>query len=72
MEKVEVTSGSYIEFDYINYKQVKGHRKVKVQRISFGSTKHHPEEEWLLEAIDMDKNEERIFAMKDMTNIKKW
>lgn len=68
----EVTSGSYIEFDYVNWKGVFGHRKVKVSRIYFGSTNYHKEEQWLLEAIDIDKDKERIFSMKDITNVSQW
>ena len=69
---IEVTSGSYIEFDYVNWKGVFHHRKVRVNRIYFGSTEFHKEEQWLMEAIDIDKGRERTFAMKDMTNISHW
>jgi hypothetical protein len=69
---LEVQEGSYIEFDYINWKGAKGHRKVKVNCIYYGATSYHPEEQWLLQAIDIDKGRERIFAMKDITNVSQW
>lgn len=59
-----------LEFDYINWKGIKGHRKVKVFAIYYGGTEYHPEDQWLMGAIDLDKGEHRIFAMKDMSNVK--
>jgi hypothetical protein len=53
----------------VNWKGIPGHRKIQVARIYFGSTEYHPEEQWLLEALDIDKKEYRIFAMKDMSNV---
>jgi hypothetical protein len=64
-------STDVIEFDYFNWKGIKGHRKVLVTMFHYGSTEYHPEEQWLLEGVDMDKGEVRIFAMKDMSNVKK-
>lgn len=58
-----------IEFDYINWQGKKGHRKVEVMDLYYGSNEYHPEEQWLLRAFDLDKAKERFFAMKDMSNI---
>ncbi len=64
------TGNIFLEFDYTNWKGVKGHREVKVVRIYFGSTDYHKEQQWLMKAFDLAKNEERVFAMKDMSNVK--
>ncbi len=64
------TGNIFIKFDYVNWKGVAGHREVKIIRVFFGTTEYHPEPQWLMEAWDMDKQEERIFAMKDMSNVK--
>jgi poly-D-alanine transfer protein DltD len=69
---LEVSNGSYIEFDYTNWKGVFGHRKGRVQRIYYGSTEFHLETQWLIEMLDMDKAETRVFAMKDMINVEYW
>ena len=61
---------SFIKFDYVNWRGVKGERKARAIEIYHGSTEYHPEDQWLLEAMDLDKNEIRIFAMKDMSNVK--
>lgn len=70
MEKLlELTHSTIIEFDYINWKGVEGKRTVKILGFYFGSTEYHKESQWLLRAKDLDKGEERIFAMKDMSNL---
>ena len=54
---------------YIYYKNWKGNlswRNVKPKTIRFASTPFHKEEQWLLEAYDLDKNCERTFAIKDI------
>jgi hypothetical protein len=65
-------TGEPIEFDYVNWKGVKGHRTARVILFSYGSTEYHPEKQWLLEAYDLDKEKIRIFAMKDMSNVKRF
>jgi len=70
MEKLlELTQTTIIKFDYINWKGVEGKRTVKILGFYYGSTEYHKELQWLLRAKDLDKGEERIFAMKDMSNL---
>lgn len=64
------TGNIFIEFDYVNWKGVESHRKALMIRIFFGSTGYHKEPQWLMEARDLDKQEGRVFAMKDMSNVK--
>jgi predicted DNA-binding transcriptional regulator YafY len=51
---------------YTNWKGVKAKRIIRPIKIWFGHTEYHPEEQWLLQALDVEKNEERHFAMKDI------
>jgi hypothetical protein len=67
---VEFLANDIIQFDYINWKGILGHRIVETICIYYGSTKFHPEPQWLMEGVDLIKNEHRIFAMKDMENVK--
>jgi predicted DNA-binding transcriptional regulator YafY len=67
---LELKMGKYIEFDYVNWKGINGHRKVEVYKIYWGSNEYHKKEQWLLEAFDIDKKEYREFAMSDMSNVK--
>ena len=49
---------------YTNYRGETTHRRVIPDRIYFGSNEWHPEEQWLLDAYDLDKGARRAFAMK--------
>jgi hypothetical protein len=35
-------------------------------RLWFGHTDWHPEPQWMLDAIDVDRNVERSFALRDV------
>lgn len=63
--------GSPIDFDYVNWKGEKSHRRALIKGFYFGNTEYHIENQWLLEAFDVDKNEDRVFAMKDMSNVER-
>ena len=54
---------------YTNYRGETSVRTIIPKRIWFGKTDWHPEEQWILEAYDLDKGAERGFAMKD---VKSW
>jgi predicted DNA-binding transcriptional regulator YafY len=51
---------------YRNYKGETAVRRINPGHIWFGATSWHPEPQWLLEAIDLDKGAERSFAMSDI------
>lgn len=53
---------------YTNYRGETAERKIIPKKIWFGATEWHPEEQWLLEALDVAKNEDRHFAIKDIKN----
>ena len=54
---------------YTNWKGETRYRTIIPISIEFKSTNWHKEEQWILNAIDVDKNAERGFAVKD---IKEW
>lgn len=54
---------------YTNYKNRTSVRKIIPKDIYFGHAEWYPEEQWLMTVYDVDKQAERIFAMK---NIKAW
>jgi len=51
---------------YTNYRGETGVRIIIPEKLFFGSTEWHPEPQWLLEALDVEKGEKRSFAMKDV------
>jgi len=53
-------------FWYTNYRGEKAWRVVIPVAIRFDATQWHPERQWLLDALDTEKNEMRAFAMKDI------
>lgn len=55
-----------VEIIYTNWKGIKAKRTIQPIGIWFGKTEFHPDEQWLLKAVDIEKGEERDFAMKDI------
>jgi predicted DNA-binding transcriptional regulator YafY len=51
---------------YTNWRGETMLRKIIPKAIRFGSTEWHPEEQWLLDAYDLDRGADRSFAMKDI------
>jgi predicted DNA-binding transcriptional regulator YafY len=54
---------------YTNWRGETAERHVRPIKIWFGSTEWHKEAQWLMRALDVDKKEERDFALKD---IQRW
>ena len=55
-----------VEIIYTNWKGVTATRTIQPIEIWFGATDYHPDEQWLLKALDIDKGEQRDFAMQDI------
>lgn len=51
---------------YTNYRGETARRKIIPQRLWFGATQWHPDEQWLLDAIDVEKKAPRSFALRDI------
>jgi hypothetical protein len=51
---------------YTNWKGQVSWRRILPTGLMFGSTEWHPAEQWLLEAVDLDKDAPRTFAIKDI------
>lgn len=64
--KCVVNVGDLIQFDYTNWKGVKSKRKVIVQEFVFTKSKYHPEYQMFIQGYDMNKMNERTFAVKDI------
>lgn len=55
-----------LKFKYKNWEGKTAIRRVKPIEIWYGKTEWHKEEQWLLKAMDLDKGEERDFAVRDI------
>lgn len=58
-----VPSELVVLLDYTNYRGERGTRRVVPQRVWFGATSWHPQDGWLLEAYDVEKQAQRDFAL---------
>lgn len=58
-----------VTFTYTNHRGETSVRLVRPTKFWFGSTEWHPKPQWMMHALDLNKNFERTFAMKD---IKDW
>lgn len=52
-----------VVIDYTNWKGERSVRTVTPRLFFWGSTNYHPDPQWLMTAIDEDKNAERTFAL---------
>lgn len=55
-----------IEFIYKNYKGDVSKRRAVVKGVVWESNQFHSEPQWIMVAHDLDKDQERKFAIKDM------
>ena len=51
---------------YTNYRGETAVRRIRPIRIEVSSSEWHPKEQLVLVALDLDKNEERNFAVADI------
>ena len=51
---------------YTNYRGESAKRVIVPHSIWFGCTEWHPEDQWLLEAYDLDKQAFRSFALRGL------
>ncbi len=59
----------HVEILYTNWKGETRKRTILPISIEFKSTQWHKEQQWILNAFDVEKGEDRCFAMAD---IKEW
>ena len=57
-----------VRIRYTNYRGETAYRRIIPKAIRFAATEWHPEPQWLLDAVDLDKNVDRSFAMKDIAS----
>lgn len=56
-----------LQFVYRNWRGETSVRTAVPIKIWFGKTSWHPDEQWFMKAIDVEKGEERDFALIDIT-----
>lgn len=59
----EFSKDRIVLIDYTNWRGERSTRKVVPQQIFFGSNEWHKDPCWLMEALDVDKDEFRCFSL---------
>lgn len=67
LEESLLNPARQVKFTYKNHAGKVQTRYVVPMHISYGISDWHPEAQWLLNAYDVVKMEERTFAMKDIS-----
>lgn len=62
-----IEPGKQITFSYRNWRGETGTRTAVPVNLWFGNSEWHPEDQWFIRAIDVEKGEERDFALLDMS-----
>ena len=55
-----------VRIDCTNWRNERSIRRIKPLSLQWRKTKWHPDPKYMLKALDLDKNEIREFAMKDI------
>ena len=63
-------SHTIYEFTYTNWKGVTRTRRAQFWFLWWGSTEHHSEPQWLIDAWDVEKDDDRTFALADISDLK--
>ncbi len=59
-----VACSGRVVIDYTNWEGVRSKRHILPIKLWFGSNERHPIQQYLLEALDLDKKEVRYFALR--------
>lgn len=66
---MEINPGDIVTFIYKNYAGKVSKRTAKVLRFYWASNEYHPEPQFLMAGLDLDKAEPRGFAVKDISQL---
>lgn len=58
-----------LKFYYKNYRGEQGVRSVQDPKWRYGSTEYHPTPQWLIDGFDLEKQDFRSYAAKDIVEI---
>ena len=66
MNKSIETFGKLHKITYKNYRGEISVRNIKINNFNVGYNQYHKEYQLLMDAVDLEKNENRVFAVKDI------
>lgn len=56
-----------IKVRYTNYRGETAVRTIVPLKFEFGKTDYHPHDQWLVVVWDVDRNAQRLYALKDIS-----
>ena len=59
-----------VELDYTNWKGERRWRRVLPRELWYGVTNYHPEPQWFIRGVDLEKSAVRDFALRDIHGTK--
>lgn len=65
---MEIEFNKVVRFDYVNWRGEKSKRVLIPKKLLFTSNKYHPEEQWMIEGQDLQKDALRTYTLKDIRN----
>lgn len=63
---MDLSTHDLVWIDYTNHKGERRERLILPQKLYWGSSQWHPEPQWLLAALDVEKKARRDFAMQEI------
>lgn len=66
---IYANGGQRVWFTYTNWRGETSRRHVAMYGAFWRTTERHPEPQWMLHAFDIEKDEPRIFAMRDIKDV---
>lgn len=63
--QLSADNGKEMNVIYTNYRGETAERTIIPVQVYWGQTEYHPGDQWLLKVWDVEKNAERIYALRD-------
>lgn len=63
---VAMMTGAELAFTYTNYRGEVSDRRAKIRKVGFVTCDWHAGRQWIADGTDLDKGQDRSFAVRDM------
>lgn len=67
--EMEFVDKPIVTFDYQNWRGENAERSAQLLRMYYGKNDFHPKTQWIVVGLDLVKDEERHYSLKDMENV---
>ena len=67
--EMEFVDKPKVTFGYQNWRGENAERSAQLLRMYYGKNDYHPQTQWIVVGLDLDKDQERHYSLKDMENV---